>query len=98
MPTVGSPTQEAYEEIFRDAAERRGIPFRPGSVAYIYENYYDEHGDELAPRACHPRDVLDHLVDISRYEKRPAELSDELLKEACDTYFLALTSTEGRVE
>lgn len=95
---VGSPERDAYEEIFRDAAERRGVSYRPESVDYIYRNYYDEHDGELNPRACHPRDVLDHLVDIATYEKRPPELSERLLKEACDTYFLALTSTEGRVE
>jgi hypothetical protein len=39
-------------------------------------------------RACHPRDIVEQVVDICRYENRPLVITRELLDLACKNYFL----------
>jgi hypothetical protein len=42
----------------------------------------------LGLRSCHPRDIVEQVVDICRYENRPLVITRELLDQACKNYFL----------
>ena len=83
---VPSPSYSDYVQIFRRCCVARQIPFIAGRVAYIYRQYYERR--PLAPRSCHPRDLLDHLCDTARYLDVKPELSVDLLDRACASYFL----------
>jgi hypothetical protein len=39
-------------------------------------------------RACHPRDLVEQVVNMCRYDGRDPAISRELLDKACTTYFL----------
>jgi hypothetical protein len=39
-------------------------------------------------RACHPRDLVEHMVNLCHYRDQPAAITPKLLDEACRTYFL----------
>jgi hypothetical protein len=41
-------------------------------------------------RGCHPRDLVDQLVDIARYLNIPAVLSKDLIDRACEAYFVEI--------
>lgn len=86
---VNDPTLEQYTEIFRRACERAGIPFDPDAVRYVYTRFYQRLG--IHPRACHPRDIIDHIADVARYLTRERALTPELLERACESYFLTGT-------
>jgi predicted ATPase with chaperone activity len=86
---VESPTREQYEEIFRRCCAERSLPYVPAATAQIYRDYYQRFG--IGPRACHPRDILEHLLDIARYRSLPRKLSPELIDAACRSYFLELS-------
>jgi predicted ATPase with chaperone activity len=83
---VPGPTREQYTEMFRRCCEERDIPFDPAAVQHLYARYYDQLA--LAPRACHPRDVADHVCDAARYYAEDRTLSTTMLERACDSYFL----------
>jgi predicted ATPase with chaperone activity len=87
---VTDPSRRAYEEILRRLCEERGIRYDVSAVDYLYRHYYA--GCGISPRGCHPRDLLNHVEDIAKYEDREAELSEELLDRACQTYFLAMSA------
>ncbi|MBT8487499.1 MAG: hypothetical protein KJO65_01610, partial [Gemmatimonadetes bacterium] len=82
-----SPERDEMERIFRACCEERDIPFDPSLVDYLYADVYAD--DTIAPRRCHPRDVLDHLTHLARYRGETGRLSRELLESACRSYFLA---------
>jgi hypothetical protein len=84
---VTSPDRPALTEIMRKVCEGRGIPFLESSIDYLYEHYYS-HGVE--PRGCHPRDIIDHLEDFARYLSLEPRPEGELLRKACETYFLVM--------
>jgi predicted ATPase with chaperone activity len=83
---VHGPTQEEYAEIFRRCCIERNIPFEDWAVPHMYAEYYGRRG--IAPRNCHPRDVLDHFIDMTRYLEAPNKLTRELLDRASLSYFL----------
>ena len=84
---VPDPTPEAYAEILRRVCTAQGIRFDPAAVDFIFD-YYREHN--IAPRACHPRDIVEHLVDIADYTGVAPALEPELLRLALDSYFVPL--------
>jgi len=55
-------------------------------VAYIYESWYARHS--IIPRGCHPRDILDHVVDIARFHQVEPEATVDMVDRACRSYFL----------
>ncbi len=83
---MDNPTREEYEEIFRRACEARGIEYDKGAVDRVFRDYYD--GRHLPPRGCHPRDIVLHVCDLARYERREPSLDERSLDDACRAYFL----------
>lgn len=84
---VGSPDREALTEIFRRVCEAHEIPFLKSAIDFMYEEYYDR---GIEPRGCHPRDVIEHVEDIARYEGREPRPEGHVLARACETYFLIM--------
>jgi hypothetical protein len=83
---VEGPTPQQYAEIFRRVCRRAGLPFHDDAVAHVYARFYQRLGIE--PRACHPRDIVDHVADVARYLDTEAALTPELIERACESYFL----------
>lgn len=83
---VPDPDRAEYEEIFRSCCAERGIAYQPAAVDYLFETVY--RSGTVAPRRCHPRDVLDHVRDLADYRGVPATLDRALLEPACRSYFL----------
>lgn len=81
------PRRGEYERIFQACCESMGVAFDPEAVTYLFENVYGD--GSIAPRRCHPRDVLHHLKDLARYRGEPIRLSPELLEQACRSCFLS---------
>jgi len=44
----------------------------------------------LGLRSCHPRDIVEQLIDTARFLGRPAQLTPDLIEMACDSYFVSL--------
>jgi predicted ATPase with chaperone activity len=87
---VDGPDRPTYAEIFRRVCEAREIPYDPAAVDYIFEEYYSRR--HIAPRACHPRDIVDHLVHVSIYEDIAPVLRRDLLEQSCRSYFMIMAS------
>jgi predicted ATPase with chaperone activity len=83
---VESPTVEQYERIFRHYCDGKDIAYDPNAVRQVYKNFY--HAHSIAPRGCHPRDIIDHLVDIAKYLETPPTLTQDLVERAGRSYFL----------
>jgi predicted ATPase with chaperone activity len=79
-----APSPERYASILSAEAARRSLDVGPGLLEHLLERYRAE-GTEL--RACHPRDLLERVEDISRFEGRQTELTTEILDRAWRGYF-----------
>ncbi|HVO43095.1 MAG TPA: hypothetical protein VMT34_10745 [Aggregatilineales bacterium] len=86
---VGDPSFDEFREIFRRACEAKRVPYDDKGVAYLLQEWYIKR--DRRPRAVHPRDILDQLLDIARYLGRQPALTKELLDRACESYFVKLS-------
>jgi predicted ATPase with chaperone activity len=83
---IPNPTRDEYRAIFRRECDARGIAYRDDAVEHLFNHWYEGHAREV--RGCHPRDLIDAIVDASTYDGKPADLTPEFLDEVCNTYFL----------
>ena len=83
---VVDPTRAQYEEIFQRCCTAAGLTYNPEMVAYVFSEFYDKR--QIPARGCHPRDLIAHVEDISKYREMPPELTLELVDRACRSYFL----------
>jgi hypothetical protein len=91
-----NPTIDEYCRIFELNCRKRGLTFDPVMVEYLERKYYAPRG--LQMRACHPRDLINHVVDICRYTQREPMISRELLDAACGSYFIEEAESQGHGE
>ena len=87
---IDSPTPEEYAEIFRRVCEHAGVTFQPQAVAYVL-SYCAER--RIIPRSCHPRDIVEQLVDMAAYREETPAFSPELLTLACESYFVQASAS-----
>jgi predicted ATPase with chaperone activity len=94
---ANNPSIDQFSRIFEMVCQKHGIAFDPAVVAHLCQEYYDGRGFEM--RACHPRDLVEQMVMLCRYRKKPVSITPNLLDEVCRTYFLdkPLNGTEARV-
>jgi hypothetical protein len=78
------PSSEAYAEIFRRAASRRGITLDPISLEYVLGRYASE---ARLMKSCEPRDLINRVSDICLFQGSEPRLTPELLDLAWRNYF-----------
>ena len=88
-----NPTMDEYCKIFELNCRRRGLTFDPVMVEYLSRKYYQPR--KLQMRACHPRDLIEQVVDRCRYQNRQPSITRELLDAACASYFLEEAESQG---
>jgi predicted ATPase with chaperone activity len=81
-----NPTRGEFRTIFRGECAARSLPYNDGAVGHLLANWYDGHQREL--RGCHPRDLVEAVIDAAQYDHRAPEITTATLDEACTTYFL----------
>jgi SpoVK/Ycf46/Vps4 family AAA+-type ATPase len=78
--------REQFVEIFRLCCDQYHMEFDPKAVEYLLTRYYDG-GRPLT--ACHPRDLLEQILDYCLYYQLAPRLTQENLDRACQSYFVA---------
>ena len=85
---IKDPTFEEFREIFKRVCQSKAVPYEDGGLRYLLQEYYVKPRNPL--RACHARDIVDHLIDIAQYLGVEPALSKELLDKAAQAYFVRL--------
>ncbi len=83
---VQDPTWEEYAEIFKRVAAAKKVPYSDQGFAYLVREHYIK--AKRPPRACHPRDLLDQIIDIAKYMDVPPTLSKDFIDRAAESYFV----------
>jgi predicted ATPase with chaperone activity len=85
---IKSPGEVQFKEIFRRVCAAKGVGCDEDVLDYLCTVKYPELGVE--PRAVHPRDLVEQVVDYCRYKELPLQLTNGLLDIACSNYFVHL--------
>jgi predicted ATPase with chaperone activity len=83
---IDRPTEQEYEAIFKKVCSDNMIPFEKDAFDYLMTNYYKRIGVDL--NACHPRDIVDHIIDSAHYYLHPPLLTREGIDAAWQNYFV----------
>ncbi len=81
---IEPPSCDAYSEIFRRAASRRGLSLDPVCLDYVLRRYA---GEARLMKACEPRDLINRVSDICIFQGSEPRLTTELLDLAWRNYF-----------
>jgi hypothetical protein len=84
---IGYISKEQYLEIFRCVCEKYNLTFDEKVVLEIIEHHYIKNPRPL--RACHPRDIIDKLIDRAKFKGETPQLTYQALDLACQTYFIS---------
>jgi hypothetical protein len=88
-----NPTVDEYCRIFELNCRKRQLAFDPVVVEYLQRRYYQPR--RLQMRACHPRDLVEQVVNICRYQNREPVITRDLIDAACSSYFLEESESQG---
>jgi DNA-binding MarR family transcriptional regulator len=83
---VDHVSREQFAEIFRLVCQGYDLAFDPGALKYLLHHHYDAYARPLS--ACHPRDLLEHILDWARFHGLTPALTPESLDRACRSYFV----------
>jgi predicted ATPase with chaperone activity len=84
---VNHVTRDQFVEIFHLMCDHYQIEFDQKALEYLLTTYYD--GGQRSMDACHPRDLLEQIIDYSTFHQVPPILSQENLDRACHIYFVS---------
>jgi energy-coupling factor transporter ATP-binding protein EcfA2 len=85
---IDHPTEREYEEIFRQVCSANGIAFDQAIFDFLLDNFYRRLDVKL--NACHPRDLIDHVIDEAHYHGHAPTLTRENITFAWESYFVPL--------
>ncbi len=89
--SIEDPTIEEFTRIFELNCRRRQLRFHAVMVAYLVRRHYRPLRRPM--RACHPRDLLEHVTALCRYRGIQPTITRELLDAACAAYFVQEEAT-----
>lgn len=82
---IGAMSESEYRLITQQVCQELDIPFNEQGFHYLLNELHYKEDKPLF--ACVPRDILEQLRDIARYEGVRAEMTRELLDWAWNNYF-----------
>ncbi len=84
---IEHPSMEEFSGIFKAVCRSNDVEFSQSAFDYLIEQFYKKRG--ISYSASHPRDIVDHIVNYSRYYNRPPAMTEETVRYACENYFVA---------
>jgi hypothetical protein len=78
--------RDQFQAIFRIVCKNYQVEFNEEAVNHLLEEHYDP--IERPMDACHPRDLVEQIIDISKFLGTTPELTRETINQACKTYFV----------
>ena len=85
---IRDPDEAQWRKIWASVCKSRGVEVDPKGLDYLIEKWYKPSGRPL--RSCQPRDILDQMVNIAKYNMEHVSFAPDLIDAACETYFVSV--------
>jgi predicted ATPase with chaperone activity len=83
---ITNPDEPSYKRIFQMACQKAGIYYDEPSYQHLVKRWYQD--DKRRFQGVHPRDLMTIILALCHYEGRDIHLTNELIDEACEIYFV----------
>jgi hypothetical protein len=77
-----------FKEIFHLTCQQYQFDYVEETIEYLLDKYYNGNGNKRPMAACHPRDLIEQILDYCRFNKLTPLLTKENLDRACQVYFI----------
>ena len=84
---IRDPDEIQYRLIWELVCKGRRIEHDPSGIDYLIDKWYRQHDRPF--RMCQPRDILDQMMSIAKYNMERVNFSPDLIDAACMTYFIS---------
>jgi predicted ATPase with chaperone activity len=83
---IRDPDEVQFRKIWEMVCRTRRVEFDPKGVDYLIEKWYRPSRRPF--RMCQPRDLLEQMTSIAKYNMERVNFSPDLIDAACETYFI----------
>lgn len=83
---IPDPTRDEFIEILTRVCQERELSLDPQAVLHLIDQYYVRAGRQY--KGCHPRDIIDLIVDFANYRGERPAVTQEGVDAACHSYFV----------
>jgi predicted ATPase with chaperone activity len=84
---IRDPDEQQFRAIWELVCKGKRVEFDPAGIDYLIEKWYRPKGRPF--RMCQPRDILDQMRSIAKYNMERLNFSPDLIDAACATYFIS---------
>ncbi len=84
---IADPTPTQFRDIFMRVCRDRKLEYSDEALKYLLHTHYLPQNRPL--RACHPRDLIEQLIDIAQFNEMTPTLSRTLIDDAAASYFVS---------
>lgn len=88
---VRDPDQRQWRQIWKIMCKVRNVDYDEAGVTYLVNKHFKPKNRPL--RMCQPRDIIDQMISIAKYNMEKVTFTPDLLDAAAATYFV---DNEGR--
>ena len=85
---IPNPSTDDFIEILRRICQERGIAYDEEGARYLIGTHYEQAGRPL--KGCHPRDIVDLILDLTRFHGEEPALIPQWIDLACESYFVEM--------
>jgi len=82
---IDYPNIKEYENIFRKVCDSNRLKFDSEIFDYLMAKY---NKSNIKPIGCHPRDLIDQIIDEANYVGKPPSISKNVIDLAWKNYFI----------
>jgi predicted ATPase with chaperone activity len=83
---IRDPDEAQYRRIWELVCNAKRVEYDERGVDYLIQKWYKPHNRPF--RMCQPRDILDQMMSIAKYNMERVNFSPDLIDAACATYFI----------
>ena len=84
---VTDPDEAQYRRIWELVCKARRVEYDEGGLDYMIDKWYRPTSRPF--RMCQPRDIMDQMISIAKYNMERVNFSPDLIDAACVTYFIS---------
>jgi predicted ATPase with chaperone activity len=84
---IRDPDEVQYRKIWEMVCRGKRVEFDQKGIDYLIEKWYRPSRRPF--RMCQPRDLLEQMTSIAKYNMERVNFSPDLIDAACETYFIS---------
>jgi GTPase SAR1 family protein len=84
---IKDPDENQWREIWELECHQHGLTVEAKALDYMLARWYTPYQRPL--RMCHPRDILNQMINIAAYNMEQVTFSPDLIDAACHSYFIS---------